>query len=155
MKPLKIYFAGPIFTHAERIWNNELAILIKQNLAKFDTQILLPQEEAKKAKLPNGSLDFNLIFNGCISSIEKCDIVLAILDGSDSDSGTSWECGYAYCLHKPIIGVRTDLRESEDHGVNLMLYRSCNEYIHIDAVTASLDDLAKKIADSILEVTNS
>jgi nucleoside 2-deoxyribosyltransferase len=47
--------------------------------------------------------------------INECNILLAILDGSDIDSGTASEIGYASALGKPVIGYRNDLRLSGDN----------------------------------------
>ena len=55
-----------------------------------------------------------------IEAIDRCDAVVAILDGPDSDSGTCVEIGYARALGKPIIGIRTDFRDGEVHGINVM-----------------------------------
>jgi nucleoside 2-deoxyribosyltransferase len=41
--------------------------------------------------------------------------LLAILDGSDVDSGTAAEIGYAAALPRPVVGVRTDLRPGGDN----------------------------------------
>jgi nucleoside 2-deoxyribosyltransferase len=46
--------------------------------------------------------------------IRECDVVLAILDDCDLDSGTCAEVGYAAALPRPIFGVRTDLRSCGD-----------------------------------------
>jgi nucleoside 2-deoxyribosyltransferase len=43
-------------------------------------------------------------------SIERCDVVFAVLDGSDVDSGVAAEIGYAAAKGKTVIGVRTDHR---------------------------------------------
>ena len=47
--------------------------------------------------------------------LEKADIVVAILDGSDVDSGVTAEIGYAYALRKKIIGYRSDFRVTGDN----------------------------------------
>lgn len=47
--------------------------------------------------------------------IDKCDIVLAILDGIDVDSGVAAEIGYAFGNNKKIIGYRSDFRQSGDN----------------------------------------
>ena len=52
-----------------------------------------------------------------IEAIDRCDAVVAILDGPDSDSGTCVEIGYAAGESKPIIGVRTDFRDGDIHGI--------------------------------------
>jgi uncharacterized protein (DUF952 family)/nucleoside 2-deoxyribosyltransferase len=57
-------------------------------------------------------------------SIARSDGVLAILDGSDVDSGTASEVGYAVALGVPVVGLRTDLRLSGDNAaatVNLQV----------------------------------
>jgi uncharacterized protein (DUF952 family)/nucleoside 2-deoxyribosyltransferase len=58
------------------------------------------------------------------ADIASCDAVLAVLDGSDVDSGTAAEIGFAAAAKRPVIGLRTDIRESGDNEaavVNLQL----------------------------------
>lgn len=58
------------------------------------------------------------------ADIRASDAVLAILDGSDVDSGTAAEVGYACALGKPVVGLRTDLRRSGENDtvvVNLQV----------------------------------
>ena len=140
-----IYFAGPLFTQAERIWNRKLTETI---LKKSGTiEIFLPQEETKKAITENG-VDFKKIQEICLKGIDVCDHVLSILDGSDSDSGTSFECGYGYALGKKIVGVRTDIRTGEDQGLNAMLNQSCSSVIRYSADNdpeTDIEVLAEKI----------
>ena len=52
--------------------------------------------------------------------IRGADGVLAILDGSDVDSGTAAEIGYAAALRRPVIGLRSDLRVSGDNEATLV-----------------------------------
>ena len=140
-----IYFAGPLFTQAERIWNRKLTETILKKSSAIE--IFLPQEETKKAITENG-VDFKKIQEICLKGIDVCDHVLAILDGSDSDSGTCFECGYGYALGKKIVGVRTDIRTGEDQGLNAMLNQSCNSVIRYSADNDSETDigvLAEKI----------
>jgi len=57
-------------------------------------------------------------------AIRNCDIVLAVLDGADVDSGTASEVGFAYALGKTILGYRGDFRrtgENEGCIVNLQV----------------------------------
>jgi nucleoside 2-deoxyribosyltransferase len=49
-------------------------------------------------------------------SIWKADIVVAILDGSDIDSGVAAEVGYAFALNKKILGYRSDFRLTGDNS---------------------------------------
>ncbi len=135
-----IYFAGPLFTQAELMWNIRLSEIIKTK--RKDLEIFLPQEKGKQA-IVNGKMDFRKIFQICIDGIDTSDVVVAILDGSDSDSGTCFECGYAFSKGKPIIGVRTDIRGGEDNGLNAMLNHSCNSVINYESGEDPEKDLEK------------
>ena len=56
--------------------------------------------------------------------IETSKGVLAVLDGSDVDSGTAAEIGYAAALGKVVVGLRTDFRMAGDNAdtpVNLQV----------------------------------
>ena len=73
--------------------------------------------------------------------IDACDLVLAVLDGVDVDSGTAAEIGYAFAKAKPILGYRGDFRLSADNEgsiVNLQV-----EYF----IRASGGDIIVAIAD--------
>ena len=135
-----IYFAGPLFTQAERMWNLRLAEVIKTK--NKDLEIFLPQEKEKGAMV-DGKMDFRKIFRICIDGIDTSDIIVAILDGSDSDSGTCFECGYAFSKGKPIIGVCTDIRGGHDNGLNAMLNHSCNSLILYETGEDPEKDLEK------------
>ena len=144
-----IYFAAPLFTQAERLWNRRLSDAIKDK--GKDLNILLPQEEEKEA-IVDGILDFKKVHSICLDGIDSSDIILAILDGSDSDSGTCFECGYAYSHGKQIIGVRTDIRGGHDQGLNAMLNHSCHSVIHYESggdLESDLEQLALLIISKI------
>lgn len=116
---MKIYFAGPLFTQAELDYNLKVAT----DLREIGYDVYLPQElDAKPTEIEK-------IFDACTSNIDSCDIVVAVLDGSDVDSGTAVEVGYAYAKSIFIIGLRTDIREGngDEHGMNLMLSRCCHK----------------------------
>jgi len=150
---VKIYFAAPLFTQAERYWNQQLADILSMEAANL--QIFLPQVDAD-VLLPNGQLDLSSVYSHCIQGVDEADVLVAILDGADVDSGTAFECGYAFAKGKPIIGIRTDIREGEDQGMNLMLCRSLKKLITFSASNSSsrnITDLARQIMQAIEEIT--
>ena len=49
------------------------------------------------------------------AGIDRADMVFAVLDGVDVDSGTAAEIGYAFAKGKPILGYRGDFRLSADN----------------------------------------
>ena len=54
--------------------------------------------------------------------IREADVIFAILDGAEVDSGTASEVGFGSALGKRCYGLRTDIRDSGDfHGVPLNL----------------------------------
>ena len=70
-----------------------------------------------------------------MEALDRCDAVVAILDGPDSDSGTCIEIGYARAKGKPVIGVRTDFRDGEVHGLNIMTAGICTSLIKLPSDT--------------------
>lgn len=59
-----------------------------------------------------------------IHDIDSCDIVFAVVDGSDVDSGVSSEIGYAFAKGKKVIAYRGDFRSVGDSSylrVNLQI----------------------------------
>jgi nucleoside 2-deoxyribosyltransferase len=102
---MKLYFAGPLFSTPERIWNAEVVAALRA--ARHE--VFLPQE-----KEPD--LDGCGIFATDVDGIDRADVLVAVMDGADPDSGTCWEVGYAYGSRKPIVLVRTDFRASGTVG---------------------------------------
>jgi nucleoside 2-deoxyribosyltransferase len=77
-------------------------------------------------------------------AIDRCDALVAVLDGVDVDSGTAAEIGYAFARGKPIIGYRGDVRLSADNEgavVNLQVEYFIHESGgHIVRSLAELND---------------
>lgn len=114
-----VYLAAPLFSEAERDFNRKLGEEIKS--AGF--KVFLPQEDSNNIKDEKNRQE--IIFNKNVAAIERSDIIAAVIDGTDVDSGTAWEIGYAFAKGKPIIGLRTDFRTLGIEGtVNLMIERS-------------------------------
>ncbi len=127
-----IYLAGPLFSQAERHFN----IYLRDKLVEQGFSVFLPQEDGSDDTEARLELKQKNIFEKDVKGIDECDIVVAVLDGgSDADSGTAWEIGYAYAKGKELIGLRTDIRTLGPEGnVNLM-------------IEVSLDKLEKDVQD--------
>jgi len=140
-KRIKIYLAGPLFSLSERDFNRALAQGLRDRMPSCT--VILPQEHAKTIVGQRGFV--KNMFEYCITSIINCDVVVAVLDGPDVDAGTCVEIGYAYAHKKPIIGVRTDFRASEDRGVNLMVSNACTEVIWLQDSSVQLEEVFNEI----------
>jgi len=135
---MRIYFAGPLFSAAERDWNVALAAALRG----AGHEVFLPQEQEP-------GKDAAGIFATDVGGIDWADGLVAIMDGADPDSGTCWEVGYAYGK-KPIVLVRTDMRRnagSGGSGYNPMLTESAS--IRVDAVAAPLDRVVREILTAL------
>ena len=54
---------------------------------------------------------------------------MAVCDGSMTDDGTAWECGYAAGTGKTVYALRTDFRRvAADEHVNLMIQESVTAF---------------------------
>lgn len=143
-----VYLAGPVFTLAERRFNEELAVELERLSPSL--QVFLPQRYDKEF---HDAADFSQrMFMALMGALDRCDVVLAVLDGPDADSGTSFEMGFARGRGKKVVGVRTDFRGGEDQGLNLMLSNACSELVAEPSTTTSLTRLAERIA-SLLEAS--
>jgi len=113
----KIYLAGPLFSLAEQRFNADLARFLDSE----GFEVWLPQEHESRDKTARA------IFEMDVAAIDWADMLVACMDGPDPDSGTAWECGYAYAKGKPIVCYRTDFRitgDTEGAPYNLMLSES-------------------------------
>ena len=145
---MRIYFAGPLFTQAERAWN----VAVAAALTEAGHRVFLPQAELKRLDAPEAGSVFRLDVEG----IREADALVAILDGADADSGTSFECGVAYAMGIPVVAVRTDFRGGGDDlpgqrlpGINLMLSESSRSVVHLPATAATAAEVARQILDAL------
>ena len=151
---IRVYYAAPLFTQAEWLWNLQLA----EALRELRLDVTLPQSTAEPMLNGNEEFDARILFKVNTSGIDAADLVLAVLDQADPDSGTCWECGYAYKAGCPIVGLRTDIRRAGDDpnsSVNLMLSQSCDQILEVPL--NKRDDLlwvAHQIASVIRRVVN-
>ncbi len=146
-----IYLSGPVFTLAERLFNEELAGELERLCPSL--QFFLPQRYDKEFQdVPDRS---QRMFACLMGALDHCDVVVAVLDGPDADSGTSFEMGYARGRGKRVIGVRTDFRGSEDHGVNLMLSNACSDLVMEPSTATSMARLAERIVRTLGAVEGS
>ncbi|KCZ72905.1 nucleoside 2-deoxyribosyltransferase [Candidatus Methanoperedens nitroreducens] len=111
-----VYLAAPLFSESERDFNHKL----RDEIRNIGFNVFLPQEDSNNIK--NVNHQQQVIFNKNLAAIEKSDLLVAVIDGSDVDSGTAWEIGYAFAKGKPVLGLRTDFRTLGIEGtVNLMI----------------------------------
>lgn len=141
---MRLYFAGPLFSAAERAWNAELVAALRAG----GHEVFVPQDQEP-------GKDAAGVFATDVGGIDWADALVAIMDGPDPDSGTAWECGYAYGK-KPIVAVRTDFRNAAgDDGApyNPMLTESAT--VRLDLPFVPLSEVAGAVLRALasLEVS--
>lgn len=144
---MKIYLSAPLFTQVERRWNRMLATALQERIA--GAEVILPQD-LKFDDAYNRPSDFSDLFRACVDSLEGVDLMVAVLDGPDVDSGTAFEVGYACARGIPVIGIRTDFRKNQDRGVNLMLSQACDELLRAMSFNEDLGQLVKDLTSKIV-----
>lgn len=153
----KIYVASPLgFSEAGRFFMYEKLIPIIENagfVVLDPWKLTSPQLIEKVVDLPYGDKKRSeweqlnrVIGENNEKAIVESEAILAVLDGTDVDSGTSAEIGYGAALGKTIIGYRGDFRLAADNEgsiVNLQV-----EYFIRKSggqIVASIDELSKAL----------
>ena len=152
----KIYIAGPdVFEKDSIEIGKRLLSLCEEygykGLYPLDNVVDFSQEKRKIAQD---------IYFANVAMIDDADIVIANLNtfrGKEADSGTVWECGYAFAKGKKVYGYMQSTRayreqfdaefdekgrvvEDFDYPINLMIACSCSEIIE-----GSFLDVLKKL----------
>lgn len=122
---MKIYLASPLFTQYERQKVKEWA----EKLRLCGHEVYVPMEHSIENawELPNYEWA-KRVFLEDLTAIQEADAVYCIYYGLYSDSGTAWECGYAYALGKPVR-----LIDESNEEVSLMVVngaRNWNDFMY-------------------------
>lgn len=140
----KVYLAASVFSVFERDLNRRIA----EHLRNHGYEVLLPQDiEPPRKDGAENEFDMEFVYKGCRDGIKVADVVVAIVDGADVDSGVAWELGFAHASGIPSLCFRTDIRKAEHNGVNIMI-----EYGSTKAIFATKYHQSEyDIVDTILE----
>lgn len=168
---LSIYVASPLgFSELGRLSydNFLLPVISRAGFSILDPWVLTnPSLIAYAENAPLGSAQRNrwvevnkVIGHNNAEAIQKCSIVVAVLDGTDVDSGTAGEIGYASALGKLIIGYRGDFRPSGDNvgsivnlQVEYFIHKSGGEIVQTLTLLEERLRREKQLRDTISEIT--
>lgn len=105
---MKAYLANGLFSLGDRLVNERLAEAIRQAVPNIE--LYVPQEnDAINDK--SAYADSLAIAQADLEMLQKSDVLVAVLDGVEVDSGVAAEIGAFSMLNRPIIGVFTDVRQ--------------------------------------------
>ena len=109
---IRVYFASPMFSQAEKDFNLEIATLLEE----YGYEVFLPQRDGIEAALLEGKSEeelIRMIFDLDYSEVNNADIVFMNLDGRVPDEGACVELGIAFANGKRCYGFKTDTRSLE------------------------------------------
>ena len=120
---MKIYLASPFFNEKE-LENVKIAekILKERGFSLFSPRL----NEVRTDENTQQSWWSKETFMNDKKFIDWADVVVMLYNGGYSDSGTAWECGYAYGTNTPVVVVQL----GEDS--NLMVHEGCHSNITLE-----------------------
>lgn len=120
---MKIYLASPFFNEKE-LENVKIAekILTERGFSLFSPRL----NEVRTDENTQQYWWSKETFMNDKKFIDWADVVVMLYYGGYSDSGTAWECGYAYGTNTPVVVVQL----GEDS--NLMVHEGCHSNITLE-----------------------
>ncbi|QCT07765.1 nucleoside 2-deoxyribosyltransferase [Ruminococcus bovis] len=120
---MKIYLASPFFNEKE-LENVKIAekILTERGFSLFSPRL----NEVRTDEITQQYWWSKETFMNDKKFIDWADVVVMLYYGGYSDSGTAWECGYAYGTNTPVVVVQL----GEDS--NLMVHEGCHSNITLE-----------------------
>lgn len=169
MERPKVYVASPLgFNAIGRVY---MRSLLYPAIEKLGFEVLDPWawQLGKSDKEINAMNEVPLrledalgLGNTNIKEIKNCNIMVAVLDGSDIDSGVSSEIALASEIGKPVFGLYTDFRKKGDSelGINLQvaafIFNSGGEvYRTLDELLTKLSEFGKRFQAVKKDITKS
>jgi hypothetical protein len=133
------------------MWNSRCA----EELRKRGFTVVLPQEEAATF-MTEGNADVRRIAENCYQHAITSDVLVAVLDGADCDSGTCVEIGLRIGDRKTphgagVLGVLTDFRVIERGGPNAMLTLA-DDIVAVSSLHDDLNELISALETAILRL---
>ncbi|MFJ6211182.1 nucleoside 2-deoxyribosyltransferase [Lysinibacillus sp. NPDC092081] len=105
---MKAYLANGLFSLGDRLVNEQLAAAIREAVPGIE--LYVPQEnDAINDK--TSYADSLAIAQADLEMLQNSDVLVAVLDGVEIDSGVAAEIGAFAMLNQPIVGVFTDVRQ--------------------------------------------
>ena len=105
---MKAYLANGLFSMGDRYTNEAIANAVREAVPSIE--LYVPQEnDAINDK--SSYADSLTIAKADMDKLVESDLLIAVLDGVEIDSGVAAEIGAFSMLKRPIIGVFTDVRQ--------------------------------------------
>ncbi|ATP39959.1 nucleoside 2-deoxyribosyltransferase [Solibacillus sp. R5-41] len=105
---MKAYLANGLFSIGDRYVNEVLAAKIREAVPTID--LYVPQENGA-INDKNSYANSLAIAEADLASLQVSDVLIAVIDGIEIDSGVAAEIGAFSMLNRPIIALFSDVRQ--------------------------------------------
>src|SRR5574344_1223195 len=110
----KIYLASPWFKNNERVMYHE----ILQKMRALGLTVYAPVEHEIENAWDLSNPEWGRkVFEADVEAINDCDEVWVLNFGMYSDSGTAWECGFAYGIGKTVRQLVYGMGEDKTYSL--------------------------------------
>lgn len=154
----KIYYASPLFSEMELMYNRYLTDKIKAAYPEVD--IYIPQDQGD-INDKSAYADSMTIAKVDTDALLASQLMVAVLDGPIIDVGVATEIGVAYQAGIPILGLYTDSRQqgaTNQQKLDALQEVAESQYSYVNLYTVGLvktngkvvsraDDLVKAIGE--------
>lgn len=150
---MKAYLANGLFSIGDRYVNEVLAKAIREAVPFID--LYVPQENAAINDKSNYA-DSLAIAEADLTSLKQSDVLIAVIDGVEIDSGVAAEIGAFSMLNRPIVALFSDVRQlgrDNKQKIEALIADSVeNQFIYRNLFVVGLLKQNGKIVQSIEEV---
>ena len=131
---MKIYLASPLFNEEEISYIEKAEKILRGR----GLEVFSPREHENREYGMGTREWYEAVFQIDYQAIKSSDVMVMLYHGNYSDSGTAWECGYAYGIGVPCVVVQIG------DNSNLMVHEGSTSNITFDQLeTYDFDNLPK------------
>ena len=152
---MKVYLANGLFSIGDRLVNEILAKQLREAIPEIDLYVPQENDAINDKSTYANSLQ---IAAADLSKLEESDILVAVIDGVEMDSGVAAEIGVFSTFNRPIIALFSDVRQlGRDHTQKIAALvedSTENQFIYRNLFVIGLIKRHGVIVDSIEDVIN-
>ena len=133
----KVYLASPFFTENDLKYVTQAENILEER----GMDVFSPRKHEPRDTGEFGTVQWaEDVFRMDVNAIDDSDVVVMLYHGNMSDSGTAWECGYAYATGKPVVVVQIGTLS------NLMVHCSARANVTMEELKSyDLNRMDKKV----------
>lgn len=152
---MKAYLANGLFSIGDRYVNEQLAAAIRAVVPAIE--LYVPQENDAINDKSNYA-DSLAIAETDLNSLKESDLLIAVIDGVEIDSGVAAEIGAYAMLNRPIVALFSDVRQlgrDNRQKIDALVEDGVeNQFIYRNLFVIGLIKQNGVIVNSIEEVAN-